>query len=340
MPLARSDKPYQQPIRLARLPGGYNLLLGLVLLVGMGLVFLGVSGCALRGLPPDDLPWVPFTPPLTPTPNRTPTPTPTPTPTLTPSPEFPSGSATILRMQGQMSVQVTGHPPQVAEPGLTIPASGEPVVITSGIAELELSDGTQVFLGENTTVTLVSVAGPSGLDTVIQMQQGNLLVGAAQLTIRASTAETDNPFQAQLTHGWMGVTYQPAADLPSAGSQFLVDCLSGACLVGDLALSGGQRGGLIDSILRGPEDAQYDFWQALNLFEVLPFTPTLATTSTPTPSLTPTHLAIPSVPPTLAPTKTPKEEPANPPAPPTPKPTATSTSVPVATDTPTSASPP
>jgi hypothetical protein len=320
-------------------PGGINgvrvgwFALGLVLLVGF--VFLGVSGCASRGLILDE-PFVTVTPPLTPTLTQTPTQTPTRTRTPTPSPEFPSGSATILQMKGQISVQVTGQPPQFAEPGLTIPVSGEIAFITNGIAELELSDGTRVFLGENTTVTLVSVAGTSGLDTVIQIQQGSILVGAALLTISASTAETGaeigHPFQAQVTGGWMGVTYQPET------GQFLVDCLSAACQVGDLALRGGQRGGFTDSILGEPEDAQYDFWRALSLFEVPP-TATLAPTSTPTPTHTPTPLAGTSVPP-LAPTATPKEEPPNPPASPTPKPMDTPTSVPPPPDTPTSVSPP
>lgn len=309
--------------------------LGFVLLMGMGLFFWGVSACAPRGLPLDDLPYVTVTRPITPTFTQTPTQIPTRTQTLTPTPEFPSGSATILQMQGRMRVQVTGQPPQYVEPGLTIPASSEPMFITNRLAELELSDGTRIFLGENTTITLVSVVGATSPDTVIQIQQGSLLVGATQLTIRASTAETDNPLQAQVAGGWMGVIYQPAAD------RFFVDCLSGTCQVGVLVLYRGQRVGITGSILGEPENAQHDFWQALVLFEIPP-TPTLAPTSTPTPSLTltPTHLAITSDPPTLVPTETPKEEPTNPPPPPTPKPTATSTSVPVATDTPTSVSPP
>ncbi len=284
--------PEQERSRLPR--GGLALVLVFILLLGCVLLAWAVASRLFSGSSPA----LTLTPTLTASPTETQTPPPPSTSTPLPPTPFPFGSAEVLQVQGLVSIQIGNQAPQLAFPNMLIPADAQTVITTGGTVTLQLSDGTHLYLGENTTLTLLSVAETPGSQTSLRLEKGTLLFGRGQVVV-----QTDQPaFYAEVISGWMGVVYDPTL------GQFFADCLSGACLVSDLALTEGQRGGFENGVLGAPLPAQYEPWMTWGGAEVP--TPTVLETGsgtpTETPTLTPTRSVV--ILPTITPTKTPKKD--------------------------------
>ncbi len=264
-------------------------------------------------------------------PTATPTASPSPTPslTLTPSPSetasatippsqtpspTPPHTLTFWQTEGLVSVQVGNAEPQLARPGLQLPLDTEVILVSGGKAELQLEEGTHLFLGANTTLTLF--AQTEGQETNL-LQMGTVLVQAGSWQVHT----VDLAYRAQVQDGWMGVTF--------AQGEFWVDCLSGTCQIGELPLQAGQRAGYTATGLSEPEPVIYETWTALGGADA----PTSAPAQqTPSPTPKPGNTLFGSTPTS---TKTPKTEQSSP----SPIPSATPT-IPLATSTTTPVTPP
>lgn len=205
------------------------------------------------------------------------------TPTFTLSPpkvDLSMGSVQLLDIQGDVRYETPADSPVTAEGGETIPAAGGTRIFTAAGSQvkLELSDGSTVFLGENTSIELTSIADEPDAFTTLTQVRGILLVDSDNLMVLAN----QRAFQAQATGTLMGVHYEPI------NGSFMVDCLEGTCLVGEsLQLTSGQRAGYEEGILSVKvRESDYDLWSALG-WELVP-TPTIIPTMTTTPTLTET----------------------------------------------------
>lgn len=281
-----------------------NWLIGAALLGGLGL--LGLSCVGMVVIYPRLFPYA--TPTLTPSSTATSTPMvlptltlpPLPTPSITLSPtDDPASYAIVETMSGETSALTGAHlvVGQVLEVG-----NGE-----GSFLQVSLPDGSILYLGEGTRVVLTEM-GVS--QTSVALEEGTLLLSGQ--AIRVTTASPNSA--ARLLGGVMGVTYQPLS------KDFWVDCLDGACTVGEgdqlTTLMGGQRTGLFQGTLTVPEEADYGPWLALGQTWVptptLTFTPTPTFTATATPRPT---IKVPTPTPTRKPTKEQKEEEPPPPYP-------------------------
>lgn len=210
--------------------------------------------------------------------------------TLLPSgPDLSMGFALVVDVQGEVKYETPTETTVSAEAGETIPGAAGTRIFTAADSQatLQLSDGSTVFLGENTSIELTSIADtPGGLTTLTQVK-GTLLVDSHNLLVLAD----GRAFQAETTGTVMGVHFEPI------NGYFMVDCLEGTCLVGNsLQLTSGQRAGYEEgSLMDDAVDADYDLWNDLG-GEIVPtptITPTMTASPTPTETLVPTATPLP-----------------------------------------------
>lgn len=204
-------------------------------------------------------------------------------------PDLSMGFAKVVDVQGEVKYETPTEAPEPAEAGETIMAAGGTRIFTAAGSQvtLQLSDDSTVFLGENTSIVLTSIADtPGGLTTLTQVK-GYLLVDSDNLLVLTN----QHAFQAQATGTLMGMHYEPI------NGYFMVDCLEGTCLVGDsLQLTSGQRAGYEEGRLMDKAvGAVYDPWIDLG-GEVVPtpaVTPTMTASPIPTETLMPTATPVP-----------------------------------------------
>jgi len=234
------------------------------------------------------------TPSETSTPSETPTPsfTPTLSPTLTPQP---SAKVVALEINGVISYTLASSDayqplikdvPVDVQPGLSIRTAN------NGKAKLSFSDNSILYIGQDTSLVIKSIAGPAtGGSTVFTLDKGMLLVE----TTGHATIDTSTGHSAGVVSGLMGVRYN-VGDVP-----FHVDCLEGSCTVSipdqmPITLSSGRGIGTADGINAPAECA---LWIDLAGERVkCEQTPTPEITLTPTETSTgaplPTNIKIPT----------------------------------------------
>ncbi|MFN2195071.1 MAG: protein kinase domain-containing protein, partial [Anaerolineales bacterium] len=266
--------------------------------------------------------------------------------------EFSTATATlvpvgrVVALQGEAYAQLPGAEAAPLAVGDSLPDAPDLRVWTgSGQLQLRLEDNTEIFIADDTELSLPSHAGEADSPHLVLLSRGSLLVRALRLLV-----QTDQPdFQAEADFAMMGVYYEPAL------GRFLVDCLEGQCQVGrepvqDIA--GGRRAGFDRGAPLPAELAQYDYWAAIGgesvptpTFTPTPtatltpeptFTPTPTSTATPTPEPTSTSAPVvyPTSPPVVYPTSPPVVNPTSPPSQPRPTNPPAPTSPPAATNDP------
>lgn len=169
------------------------------------------------------------------------------------------------------------------------------VTFTGNSVHLKLSNGDELFVGENSTIYLNDIAHEqrSGSKNLFLVQKGMFIIQASEAFV--GLPDGTMPYQAELTNGEMfGVMYGSNGD-------FIVDCLQGSCKVDGIGnpivlSSGGQAGYKANKGFQGEID--HAVWAALPGI-VLPqptatptLTPTATPTITPTPTLKPTLIYI------------------------------------------------
>jgi serine/threonine protein phosphatase PrpC len=228
----------------------------------------------------------------TPTPSETPTaskiPTASKTPQISPSLTLlPSAQVVALVINGVVSyTQNTNLPyqpmelgePVSSEQGLTIRTSANSNV------KLRLSDGSFLYLGQDTNLVIESLADPAAIEnTVLSLEQGMLLVETQNLSVKTPAGQS-----AGILGGLMGVQFLPT------DMQFRVGCLEGSCTVSKpdqipIVLKMGQDITSKDWVVAST-DCQ--FWKSLASERVkCKETPTPETTSTLEITATPTGYA-------------------------------------------------
>ena len=245
------------------------------------------------------------------------------------TPASPDIFASVLDIQGVAQLLEDDLAPVILNTGDEIPV--DPALriwSTSGLVRLGLSGGALLIQGDN---TITNPAGPLEGTNSLALESGQALVSAAALLVR-----TDQPgLRVRIENGMAGIYYEPAL------GRFQVDCLAGACILGEngeFILSAGQRLAFEGGIPGAVEPARYELWTLLGGADVptptVTPTPTatLAPTATPTPQSTATPVATLYVAPTQAVLPTTVVVPTNtspPPAPtrtsPPPAPTPTPT---------------
>jgi cell division septation protein DedD len=263
----------------------------------------------------------------TPTPSETPTaskiPTASKTPQISPSlTPLPSAQVVALVINGVVSyTQNTNLPYQPMELGAPVSSEQRLTIRTSANsnAKLRLSDGSFLYLGQDTNLVIESVSDPAVItNTVLSLEQGMLLVETQNLSVKTTAGQS-----ADIIGGLMGVQFLPT------DTQFRVGCLEGSCTASmpdqiPIVLTVGQDITSKDWVI-APTDCV--FWKSLASERVkCEETPTPETTSTPEITVTPTGYASQAPVPTSykAPTVTPTKA----------KPKATKTSPPKPTNTP------
>ncbi len=193
-----------------------------------------------------------------------PPPTPIATSTLPPSEEQVS-IARLIAMKGAVEADPPGDaPPYTLEAGDTVaPAAGELVrVVGPGRLRLALSDGSVLFLDSDTEIELRQIAGQDQSQTLIQLNQGRLLVAADPLAGQEFYVLAETGARAQVIGSLMGVEYDPDVQ------HFEVDCLAGRCRLlgrnGDAQeLRAGEHSGLYYGRPAPPDPARYELYVAL-----------------------------------------------------------------------------
>jgi serine/threonine protein kinase len=221
--------------------------------------------------------------------------TPTPSPSLTLQP-----SAQVVILAG--FVEYTQNPNETFLPlELGVPISWQHELTirtkTNSKAKLRLSDGSFLYLDQDTSLVIESIAHPAaGVPIELKLTKGTLLVQAERMLVNTLTGQT-----AEIDGGLIGVLYKADAVL------FRVDCLEGSCKANEpdrssIILSVGQSIGSEDWVIV-PVDCA--IWDALSgESNICVKTPTPENNLTPTisPSHTPTNTVF--IKPISTPTRT------------------------------------
>jgi protein phosphatase len=232
-----------------------------------------------------------------------------PSPTLV---AVPAGQVAVLAAGGGRWESGEASGALAANMTVPLPAGQRVVLISdSGVAQVALSDGTQLFLEAGAAMGLTAQA----TGTVLALDRGRALVRGSSAPVTV-----DSPFAraALLGPGLLGLYLEPSSLL------FEAACLMGECEVigaadgAPLRLPGGQAAVVGSANTAGaPEAANFDAYAMLAPDLVPRPTATATATATETPTATPTNR-----PPTRVPTATPPRPTA---VPATPAPEATAT---------------
>lgn len=147
----------------------------------------------------------------------------------------------------------------VVEPGLSISSGGQVFSGDESVIRLDLPDGTQVHMGENTLLTIHF----EGEDFVrINLYEGKLWIVPGE-----GSVQVDTKYGVAFEQGaFMGASYDPVSD------RVVYNCYEGFCHVGNdagsLSLSAGQSAWLTSDSSRPPvlvemSEEEYDEWSLI-----------------------------------------------------------------------------
>jgi len=156
--------------------------------------------------------------------------------------EVRSGFAYISRTSGQVQSQTKDGWVSLAQGGYTqIGAESFIKSDSGGMAVLDLPDGSTIFIGPDTVISLTSVADPAAQtkNTLITIKSGKLVVKVSLRAGNTFAVQTNDGRTAKVEGTVMGVLITP--------TRFEVDCFEGHCSIGtktaSQSISGNQYSG-------------------------------------------------------------------------------------------------
>jgi hypothetical protein len=219
---------------------------------------------------------------------------PKPIPNTGPNVPPPSGFISILMADGVAQANVPGQGQVILAPGAVLNAKPNTVVETSrGTSKLQMIDGTNVYVGNNTSLLFQKLADPKVnlLDTQLVLSKGTSILDASHSNKTSTTVNIPSPDQAQITGLFVGVQYLP--DL----HQVYVGCMEGECSLvtsgGKETLQTGQALTMTKGNVGGIVPLDMSIWQSLCDTECPAPAPQGLPTPTDQPSATPQPTPVP-----------------------------------------------
>ena len=203
----------------------------------------------------------------------------------------PSGFISILLADGVVQANVPGQSQVVMAPGAVLTAKpGTVVETTRGTTKLQMIDGTNIYVGNNTDVQFQKLADPKVnlLNTELVLSKGLMLLDASHSNKTTSAILIPSPNTTQANGLFMGVSYLPDMN------QVTIDCMEGLCNLktsqGSQNLNTGQSVVVTNGVIGPVGPVDLNRWQNLCDSEC----PVLTPNSLPTPTLLPTDTPQPS----------------------------------------------
>jgi hypothetical protein len=174
------------------------------------------------------------------------------------------GFLSVAAEDGLAQAVYQGKAPLNLAPGTLIDAqAGMRVQTNRGTVKLQLSDGTQIYVGNNSSVTLTRIADPKQrqMDSTVVLNKGQILLDISHGSGGAAKVVAGDKNQISLTGEFIGVTYAPGT------GQVDADCLQGACRLADgqagQDLQSGQHVSSQNGRLGGLDLARWSTWDFL-----------------------------------------------------------------------------
>lgn len=188
---------------------------------------------------------------------------PKPLPDTVPAMEQP-GFLSVAAEDGFAQAVYAGKQTQNLAPGTLIDAEpGMRVQTNIGTVKLQLSDGTQIYIGNDSSVTLQRIADPKlrQIYSTLELVKGQILVDISHGSGGVATVLAGSQNQIAVTGEFMGVSYQLGSD------QVDVDCLQGGCRLADgkavRDLLSGQHASSLAGQVSDADLARWTMWDFL-----------------------------------------------------------------------------
>ncbi len=200
------------------------------------------------------------------------------------------GFIMVMLADGQVSAQEPNQPPTSLSVGVMIEAKpGTQVRTAAGTAQLELSDGTVIYVDRSSSVIIQDTADPKArkMTNVIQIGGGGIMVDSSQTASGITTQVVTTEEGENFARGpFLGAQYDANKD------DFEVDCLKGPCTIANSSasqnLATGQHSSIIKGTIGNISDVNWNRWDPLcdancrlSLPASVPPTPTFVPTPVP-----------------------------------------------------------
>jgi hypothetical protein len=203
----------------------------------------------------------------------------------------PSGFISILMADGLAQATIPGQGQVVMAPGAMLNAKpGTVVETTRGTAKLQMIDGSNIYVGNNTSLLFQKLADPKVnlLDTELLLSKGITILDASHSNKTTVNINTPSPNSVVINGLFVGVDYLPNVN------QINVGCMEGGCSIktatGTQTLQTGQSITVTNGVIGSIAPLDMSIWQGLCDTEC----PALAPQDQPTPTQVPTDTPQPT----------------------------------------------
>ena len=171
----------------------------------------------------------------------------------------------IIAATGISQITYPGQKPESLATGMLFSTKPDMQILTTiGTANIQLADGSMVYVDNATQLTFVNVANPTlnQKSTILELNAGGVFVNTAHLA-KGVTARVTTPGlgEAYATGQFLGATYLPNQARLDADCLVNPCHLSGANVSRDMAA--GQHFWMVHGILDGGDAARWSLWTNL-----------------------------------------------------------------------------
>lgn len=170
----------------------------------------------------------------------------------------------ILSADGLVQATLPGQPADNLAAGGTLNAvPGTVLTSTRGTSKLQMLDGTNLYIDNNTNALLEKLADPKAniLSSVIILNKGAVIVDSSHANNTTTTVQDPNPVQSSVVGSYVGVEYVPDQKV------FTVTCMEGPCQVSGASqkktLNSGEMVSLMDGKFGTIIPADWSRWTSL-----------------------------------------------------------------------------